>query len=112
MAGEQSAEKIERSIRKNEQKKKNLMKKMACGQAFDRRNACAWTNNSRISLAGALSMQIVWKQLSCCVFLQVDAFRILPQPKGIAMSMQSSEVFPPKDKPPTLDFVCMYHNKF
>lgn len=59
VAGEQSAEKIERSIRKNEQKKKNLMKKMACGQAFDRRNACAWTNNSRISLAGALSMQIV-----------------------------------------------------
>lgn len=42
MAGEQSAEKIERSTRKNEQQKKNKkMKKTACGQAFDRRNACA-----------------------------------------------------------------------
>lgn len=68
------------------------------------------------SLVGALSMQIVWKLLSCpaaAVVLQVDAFRILPQPKGIALSMQSSEVFPPKDtKPETPFLVSVSHNKF
>lgn len=67
------------------------------------------------SPAGALSMQIVWKLLSCpaAVVLQVDAFRILPQPKGIALSMQSSEVFPPKDTETEAPFlVTVSHNKF